>query len=328
MEKHTVTKNIEKMVDPIEAGTIHYMQQYTKMLPSHIQDRMITNGAKKNPYMGFIVQPYSFFLAYEILDIEWATSCLPNQYRLIKTKIFKGDLLEKYYAILGSFNVQTSAFFGTRMEFYVIAENTETGLLSWVIVDYDTNTISFDQNNGLTRGNTEVCIHTTNYNGEVIIDIRGKNRKLVVNAVLEQGVYTELQDRLWLEGNLSVAYGKDLERKSKDAFCVMFHPKEVEKALSIPLSDVNIESNTWFESKMKKHPEHAICFPYAQHFLADSPGHYSHIQDVDTMVERIETIDFNSFPKYSAEAIKKSMMIGQLITGILVVVLCVLYILK
>lgn len=328
MPKHHITKNIEKMVDPIEAGTIHYMQQYMKFIPKRLQDKMIAEGAKKNPYMGFVVQPYSFFLAYEIIDLEWAQSLLSERYRLLKTRITEQDKEAKYYAILGSFNVQTSAFFGTRLEYYIIAEHVETGMLSWVIIDYDTNTVSFDQNNGLTIGQYDTCIHTVNYEGEVIIDIQSQKRSLVVEAPLKHGEMEMLDQRLWLEGNLSVAYGLELERKSKDAFCVMFHPQEVEKALSIPYEHIHITKNTWFPGKCQIKPDHVLCFPYAQHFLSDSPGHYSHISNGEDMQEKLNTIDFEAFPKYSAKSIKRAMIIGQIVTISIVIILIILYFLK
>ncbi len=100
--------------------------------------------------MGFVVEPYSSFLCYEIADIDKAKSLLPDGFKLIKTKVFENDE-PKYYCIFGCFRAHTSAFWGARTEFYIIAEDQKTGLLSWIIVDYDTDTISYDKKMALDR---------------------------------------------------------------------------------------------------------------------------------------------------------------------------------
>ena len=53
--------------------------------------------------------------------------------------------------VIGAFNVHTSVFWGTRVELSLIAENTTTGMLSWVICDYESNTISYDPGQGFRR---------------------------------------------------------------------------------------------------------------------------------------------------------------------------------
>ena len=35
-------------------------------------------------------------------------------------------------------------FWGCRVELYLVAENTRTGMLTWVICDYESNTINYD----------------------------------------------------------------------------------------------------------------------------------------------------------------------------------------
>ncbi len=60
-----------------------------------------------------------------------------------KTAVFEGRL-EKYYGIVTMFRIHTSVFWGARTEFYLVAENTETGLLSWIMCDYISDTISYD----------------------------------------------------------------------------------------------------------------------------------------------------------------------------------------
>lgn len=327
MNKLKFIKNVEKMIDPINIGTTHFLQTYSKILPKSLQYKIIKKSSEQNPYMGFVVEPYSLFLCYELRDLDWAQSLLPDNFKLIKTSIFKDDD-PKYYCIFGAFNVHTSAFWGTRMEFYIIAENKTTGLLSWVIVDYDTNTISYDGKNGLSDANTSTCVFTTAYDGEVIVDIQNerKNRTLISNGKVSSGQFNKLSSRLWLEGNLSVGYGEELTNSGDDVFALIFHPSEVEQALKLPI--VNIQKNTWYPGLFEHEPSQIVCFPYAQHFLSDSPGHMSEISGETELLKQYNEIDFNTFSKYSGNSIKKAFLIGQLISTLIILVLILALILK
>ncbi len=329
MGKHYFTKNIEKMVDPIDVGTIHFMQSYSEKTPVSFQNKMIQKGAEKNPYMGFVVEPYSFFLCYEIKDVDFAQQLLPNNYQLIKTAIIEGEE-PKYYGIFGTFNVHSSAFWGTRMEFYIIAENKETGLLSWVIVDYDTNTISFDQKQGLIAGNTISCVFTTNFDGEIIVDIQGKEneRKLIVEAQIKSSKEVLLCHRLWLEGNLSISYGRKLAGDEGHSFAVSFNPNEVKKAMQIPLENICLSENTWYPGLLEKNPSVSVYFPFAQHYLSDSPGHYSEIKNEEELVDFVENVDFSQFSNYSSQSIKKGFLVGNFLSLLTVFILTLIVILQ
>ena len=48
-------------------------------------------GSRTVSYMGFIVDPYCFFLAYEITDRAKAQAMLPGDYELADTALFEGD---------------------------------------------------------------------------------------------------------------------------------------------------------------------------------------------------------------------------------------------
>lgn len=328
MTNYQFIKDVEGMIDPMDVGTIHFMQSYTKVIPKRVQYQMIKSGSKKNPYMGFVVEPYSFFLCYEIVDVEAAKALLPKGFTLIKTHIFDQDEA-KYYAIFGCFNVHTSAFWGSRMEFYVIAQDDATGLLTWVIIDYDTNTVSFDEKNGLSSSTTKQCILTTSYSGEVIIDIQGKDkhRNLILEADIKKGTNRTLDQRLWLEGNLSITYGSSLADESKP-FSVIFLSQEVDSALDISNADVRIRENGWFSDMLEKTPTQCLCFPYAQHFMSDSPGFSSEIMNREALENKVETTDFASYPKYSSKSLKKSFQVGQVVSMSLIVILVILLLLK
>lgn len=328
MKDYRFIKDVEGMVDPIDVGTVHFMQSYTKYIPKSLQYKMIKAGSKKNPYMGFVVEPYSFFLCYEIVDVAAAKALLPKGFSMIKTHVFDQDEA-KYYAIFGAFNVHTSAFWGTRMECYIIGQDDATGLLTWVIADYDTNTVSFDEKNGLSSSTTKECIFTTTFNGDVVVDIKSKvsDRNLIVDANIKQAQERTLDQRLWLEGNLSITYGQTLADASKP-FSVIFDAHEVDTALDIDLKDVNITQNSWYDGMLAKTPSVCLAFPYAQHFMSDSPGFSSEIKNREMLQHMVETIDFASYPKYSSKPLKKSFQIGQVVSSSLIIILLVLLLLK
>lgn len=222
--------------------------------------------------MGFVVEPYSYFLCYELNDIEKAKELLPDDFELVKTSVFEGEE-PKHHCIFGCINAHTSAFWGLRIELYLIAENKKTGLLSWIIVDYDTNTVSYDEKRGLMGSNTNNSIITTNYDGTIIVEVNRKDnlRKLVFESDITKGEFKPLEQRLWVEGNLSIGYGKNFSKEDAGIFSLKFDPLEVEKALKIPLDSLNMKINSWFPGLFKDTPSQLVCFPYAQHFISDSP---------------------------------------------------------
>jgi len=327
MNKNDFYKKVEKLIDPMMVGSLHFIQPFNQWLPKIIQTKFVESSSKQMPYMGFVVEPYSFFLCYEIIDPEKAESLIPKNFKLIKTKIFENDE-PKYYCIFGCINAHTSAFWGSRVEFYIIAENTETGLLSWIIVDYDTNTISYDKKSGL-RGPNSQSVVTTNHRGEIIIDVRNnrENRNLVCNANIKNGVMNNLDQRLWLEGNLSIGYGRNLS-ESGDIFSLKFDPDEVEKALHISNSDLQLEQNTWFKGLFANEPSNIVCFPYAQHFVSDSPGAASNLKNRDEMVAAKEAIDFDKIKVLSSRSFQTMFLLSSLITLALTVTFFLLWILK
>lgn len=56
-------KGVEKLVDPMEVGTLHFIQSFNKLLPKSIQDRLVQSSAKSIPYMGFVVEHTQHFCA-------------------------------------------------------------------------------------------------------------------------------------------------------------------------------------------------------------------------------------------------------------------------
>lgn len=323
MKNYSFTKGIEKLIDPLEVGSIHFLAPYNKLLPEKIQHKIIESSGKKTPYMGFVVEPYCYFLCYEILDLEWAQRLIPDNFNLIRTQIFENDE-PKYYGLFGCFNVHTSAFWGQRMEFYIIAENIDTGLLTWIIVDYDTNTISYDKKGGLFESNCDSAVITTDFAGNVIVDVLNinKNRTLTFTSNIESALMQPLHQRLWIEGNLSIGYGREISHNSPDVFSLIFDPREVERALQCNIDDLTIEMNSWFPGLLADKPSQLACFPYAQHFLADSPGHSS------SLLTKNDLEQAYIIPAYSTKSMKKNFVLGAAIPWILLVIAIILYINK
>lgn len=261
----------ETMVTPKKVATVFQGAQMMKKLPLGIQKFVMKKASQKDPDIGFIVEPYSFFMAYEILDTQEAERYLPPDYRWISASIFE-ETPPRPCAIIGAFNIHTSVFWGSRYEFYLIAENKKTGLLSWIILDYESNTISYDPGRGFLMPSTERSVLTTSYTGELIIDMAGKDNpsRLALSADLKTGSFRRLNERLWIEGNLSVDYAGDLNSRQAKPFGLVFDPDEMSQALKIPPESVKIRENSLGTGILSDRPFEVCCFPYAQHFLTTS----------------------------------------------------------
>lgn len=329
MDRAIFSKNVEKLVNPIDVGSLHFIQQFNKLLPKNIQQKLIESSSKETPYMGFVVEPYATFLFYELKDLEYAKSLLPEGFDLIKTKIFTDDE-PKYCCIFGCFTSHTSAFWGTRVEFYIVAEDKSTGLLTWIIADYDSNTISYDKKDGLRSPNATRGVVTIDHSGTVYVDFPKDDgsRNLLFNANIEKGTMKYLDQRLWLEGNLSIGYGSNFDKKDASVFSLKFDPLEVEKALDIPFDAVKIEENSWFPGLFDSNPLKVLCFPYTQHFVSDSPGASSKIKNREELEEAINNIDFRDIKVFSTKSFKTMFLLGSFLSFVVTLVLVILLILK
>ena len=218
-------KTTEKMVVPSKVASTTQGSAMLRKLPLRFQRYIVNRGARNNPYMSFVVEPYAVFLAFEVTDIKAAERLLPPNYSLFPSAMFS-DTPKRRCAIVSAFNVHTSVYWGNRVEFYLIAENCKTGLLSWIIIKYESNTHSYDPKQGFVGPSTLHSVVTTSYLGEIIIDVVSarSDNSLVLVADLKNGVLKELDQRLWVEGNLSVDYGGELQQCTKP-FSLVFDPK-------------------------------------------------------------------------------------------------------
>lgn len=292
------TNGTEAMISPMDVGTVHHMQKKLCKLPKWIQRKIIMSACEKTQKMGFVVEPYAFFLFYEMENPELVQKLLPKGFRPVKSSVFDGDG-EKYYGITSVFRVHTSFFWGTRAEFYVVAENEKTGLMSWVILDYVSDTISYDYKSGLRSPEATRAIASTTCEGELLADlIRDKDgRRLNFRADLKNGKMRKLNEKLWIEGNTSIAYSEILDDFAGDLFSLTFLPREMEEALEIPVKDVEIKEFSWFPEAMGGKLGRAACFPFAQHMLSDSPGNSTYYGNREELQKAAEAVDFGKIVK-------------------------------
>jgi hypothetical protein len=195
-------------------------------------------------------------------------------------------------AIISAFNVHTSVFWGSRVEFYLIAENCKTGLLSWIIVEYESNTHSYDPSQGFIGPSTSHSVVTTSYLGEIIVDVASakSDNSIVLVANMKNSVLTELDQRLWVEGNLSVDYGGKLQQCTKP-FSLVFDPKEMAQALKVPVNDISLCTNTFGGGALDPMPFEAACFPYAQHFITTSVPTATSMRTAEDLEEAVNEIN-------------------------------------
>ena len=263
-------KATEKTVVPGTVATRVQGIGILRRLPQRLQRYIIERGSRTDPYMSFVVEPYAAFLAFEIVGMEAAERLLPPGYALHPSAMFR-DTPKRPCAIVSAFNVHTNVFWGSRVEFYLIAENCETGLLSWIIEEYESNAHSYDPSRGFTLPSTSHSVVTTSYRGEIIVDVASEEsgNTLALLADLTSGVSSELDQRLWVEGNLSVDYGGELQQCTKP-FSLIFDPGEMAHALKIPLGDVSLCTNTFGRGMLDPKPFEVAVFPFAQHFVTTS----------------------------------------------------------
>ncbi|WP_439594210.1 hypothetical protein [Microbacterium sp.] len=282
-ELHAFISHTEGTVSPKAVGALHGRAEMLARMPMRLQ-RWIVAHAKGEEYMGFVVEPYCLFLAYEIRDQAAAERQLPPGYRLIPSSMFD-DEQPRYIGIVGAFSVHTSVFWGGRVELYVIAENTRTGMLTWVICDYESNTINYDPGGGFSAATTERAVITTSHRGDVVVDVRSRERAnhLAVTASVPAGERRALDQRLWIEGNLSVDYGGRLLSPGEEPFGLIFDPDEMREAIRIPLDAVELRVNTFGAAFLDEVPFEVACFPYAQHFLTTSYPRPTSIRDRDDL---------------------------------------------
>jgi len=305
-------KIVENAINPMEVSNLLFFQKIKILLPPFIMKRLLFRASKNTPYIGFVIEPYSLFLFFKLRNLEMARSMLPDRYELAKTKLFADDEPD-YYMGIGNLSTRASSFWGTRQESYLIAIDKETGLLSFIFIDILSNTLIALPTKGIVNPNCKKALFTTNSKGEVFLDIQEEktNRKLRFTGSIKRGKLRKLDQSLWLMGNTSIAHSKDLAGGNYNPFAVIFDPSEVDEAIDIPIEDIRISENTLFPGLAETELCKAICFPFAQHYIADSPGCYTTFKDRNELISKYnEMADSEKFKTFSASTIVKQISLG------------------
>ena len=275
--------------------------------------------------MGFVIEPYSLFLFFRLKSIERARALIPERYELVKTRILDDDKEADYYMGYGILNTRATTFWGVRLESYIITRDSETGLLSWIFIDILSNTLIALPTEGVTDPNSREALFTTNVKGEIIADIHqdGTDRHFSLKGSMINGKRRKLHEDLWLIGNTSIAYSRQMNDGNDDPFAVIFDPAEVEDALNIPLNDIELRCNNLFPGLSEPEISKILCFPFAQHYIADSPGCRTYVRDRRDLIEKYRSLsDGPALSSFSARGIKKLLALGFILSlGILIIAL-------
>jgi hypothetical protein len=318
-------KGVESLINPMEVSNILFFQKLKGLLPPLIMRRLLYRASKNTPYIGFVIDPYSLFLFFRLSDIENAKSLLPDRYELAKTRLFTDDEPD-YYMGIGNLNTRASTFWGTRQEVYLIATDKKTGSLSFIFIDILSNTIIALPTSGIADPNCKRAIFTTSAKGEIFLDIQEDktNRKLLLTGSIKRGKMRSLDQNLWLMGNTSIGHCKKLANGDDNPFAVIFDPAEVFEALDIPPEDICITENTLFPGLAQPEISKVICFPFAQHYIADSPGCYTTVKDRDDLISIYNKLaNSEKFITFSARTIVKQIYVGIAVTLLVIILLSV-----
>jgi hypothetical protein len=282
---------VESLIDPAEVCDLYFFQRFKKLLPTALFKKMLARTSRKTPYLGFVIEPYALFMFYRLRDVDAARAMLPDRYELTKSAVFDGEE-PAHYLGMGIFNTKASTFWGTRLESYLIATDRETGLLSWVFIDILSNTLIAVPTKGVADRNSRRALYATSSKGDLYLDVQEARtgRRIQLKGSIARGVRRRLDQPLWILGNTSVAYSRELAGREEDPFAVIFDPAEVEAAMHIPLDDVHVRENTLFPGLAETEPCTVLCFPYAQHYIADSPGCRTIIRSERDMVAQYERL--------------------------------------
>jgi len=316
-------KVVEDLIDPAEVQHLFFFQGFRKFLPKTLFKKLLIKTSKKTPLMGFVIEPYSLFFFYKIIDIEKAKSMLPKRYVLTKASIFEGDDPDYYFGF-GTLNTRGSTFWGVRLESYLIARDTKTGLLSWIFFDILSNTIIAVPSEGIADPNSKNAIFTTNAKGEIYVDIKEdkSDRMVSLKGSLLNGKMRKPEQELWIDGNTSIGHIKDLAVYGDDPFAVIFDPAEVSQAMDLPVEDFSIPKNSLLPGFAELKPCKIACFPYTQHYIADSPGCRTYIKDERDLIENYNRIaKMKDLKTFSTKTIKKMFFLGIMIFPLLSLIL-------
>ena len=228
---------------------------------------------------------------------------------------------------IGNLGTRASTFWGTRQKVYLIATDRETGLLSFIFIDILSNTIIALPTEGIADPNCNKALFTTSSRGEVFLEIeeRGTGRKFSLSGSIKRGTLRSLDQRLWVMGNTSIGHSRKLARGEDHPFAVIFDPAEVEEALDIPPEDIRISENTLFPGLAEPEVSRVICFPFAQHYIADSPGCFTTVKDREDLIRQYNQLATREkWKTFSAGTIVRQLAVITALLALITVLLVIL----
>lgn len=309
----------ESLVKPQDVTAISFLGDFNKILPKKMQEKTMMKGSAKVPYLGFIVDPYCIFLAYRIENRAAAEAMLPRGYELAETSVFK-DQSACPMVIISAFSARTSAFIGNRLEFYIIARRKDTGRMSWIITDYETNTNSYDPKNCFSGYTSDPAVLTTTPYGELLADFAGKKngQQFCLSADVAKGEWRDLNGELWVEGNLSIDYGGELKVESSKPFSLIFDPFLMKKALHVPSVGIEIRKNSHLGGIIDAAgPICAAVFPFSQHFIIKQDLEGNAVANEAHLNRRImDFLHCSGVKTMSGDDIKKPILRGMLVSAL------------
>jgi hypothetical protein len=323
-------KTVEDLIDPAEVCNLFFFQAFRKLMPRSMFKKMLIRTSKKTPYMGFVIEPYSLFLFFRLKDVEKAKSLLPERFELVKARVFEDDEPDYYFGI-GNLNTRGSTFWGIRLESYLIAVDKKTGLLSWIFFDILSNTIIAVPSEGVADPNSRNAIFTTSSKGDIFVNIKDDNseRELVLKGNLGRGKIRRPDQPLWVTGNTSIGHIKDISDYGDDPFAVIFDPAEVGRALDLPIEDFTISKNTLVPDFAEQKPTKIACFPFTQHYIADSPGCRTYIRNDEDLISNYNRLaEMKEIKTFSTTTIRRLFFAGVILSPIISLVLLILLILN
>ena len=316
-------RKVESLICPAEVSDLIFFSSLKKFIPPSLFKRVLYNTSKRYPRIGFVIEPYCLFLFFRLREVEKARRLLPERYELAKARVFEEDPPEFYFG-MGIFNTRASTFWGSRLETYLIATDRVTGITSWIFADILSDTIIAHPKTGIADPNCARAMYTTNSRGEVFLDFQQakKDRGLELRGNLTRGTRRRLEQDLWIMGNASIGHVNSFGSDSDEPFAVVFDPAEVASALDIPVDDLHILRNTILPDFAEPELRKAACFPFAQHYIADSPGRRTFVRDPGDMVVKYnEIVSMDRMETFSAKSLKTLFVVGALVSGVASVIL-------
>ncbi len=323
-------QNVEDLIDPAEVCNLFFFQRFRKLMPNWLFKKLLIRTSRKTPYMGFVIEPYSLFLFFKILDVEKAKAMLPDRFELVKARVFEGDEPDYYFGI-GNLNTRGSTFWGVRLESYLIARDTQTGLISWIFFDILSNTIIAIPSEGIIDPNSKNALFTTSSKGDVYLNIQddGSDKEIILKGNLKNGKLRRPDQPLWVMGNTSIGHVKNISTRGDDPFAVIFDPSEVGSAMDVPVKDFHLSKNTLVPDFAEKQPAIIACFPYTQHYIADSPGCRTEVRNTQDLVDHYNRLaQMKNIKTFSTKGIRRMFLASTVAWPLISLVLLTLLILK